>query len=156
MDLTSRPWSINSFALSKVWFRCHTVDLRVIDHTSMTSRMKSWLYQDQLLKPEEMVLHRPISMGGLQLHNVQMKAQASLIRIFIETAVHPTFQHSLFHSLLFRIHVLGDESILNPPKPPPYMAPSFFSTIRKVKETTPLNIATMTVSQWYRVLVRVR
>ena len=153
MDLTSRPWSINSFALSKVWFRCHTVDLRVVDHTSVTSKVKSWLYQDQLLKPEEMVLHRPISMGGLQLHNVQLKAQASLIRTFMETAAHPNFQHSLLHTLLYRIHVLGDDSIQNPPKSPPYLSPSFFSTIRSIKETTTLNITTMTVSQWYRVLI---
>ena len=27
MPLTMRPWSINSFALSKCWFRCHSVDL---------------------------------------------------------------------------------------------------------------------------------
>ena len=48
MDLTSRRWSLNSFALSKVWYRCHSVDLRVSDISSVTSKIKSWLFQDQL------------------------------------------------------------------------------------------------------------
>ena len=93
MDLTCRPWSLNNFALSKVWFRCHTVDLRMIDITKVTSNGKSWLFQDQLEKPEEMILHRPIHMGGLGLQNVKMKAQASLIKTFMETAAHPAFTH---------------------------------------------------------------
>ena len=48
MDLSSRPWSLNSYALRKVWFKCHTVDLRVTDINSITSNVKSWLFQDQL------------------------------------------------------------------------------------------------------------
>ena len=59
MDITSRPWSANSFALSKVWFRCHTVDLRVLDITAITSKVKSWIFQDQLEKPAEMIFVLP-------------------------------------------------------------------------------------------------
>ena len=77
MELTARPWSLNSYALTKVWYRCHTVDLRVTDITSITSKVKSWLYQDQLEKPEEMILYRPIMMGGLGLHHVKIKALSS-------------------------------------------------------------------------------
>ena len=153
MDLTSRPWSINSFALSKVWFRCHTVDLRAMDISGISSRVKSWLFQDQLEKPEEMILHRPISMGGLGLHNVRMKAQASLIRTFLETAVNSNFQNNLLHTILYRVHVLGEHLLEDPPSLPSYFSVSFFSTIRNVKENTPLNISTMTTAQWYRVLV---
>ena len=119
MDLTSRPWSLNSYATSKVWFRCHTVDLRVMDISSVTSKVKSWLYQDQLLKPEEMIIYRPIDMGGLQLHNVKIKALASLIRTFLETAVNPSFHHSLLHTILYRVYVLDDDSIHLLPKIPP-------------------------------------
>ena len=108
MDLSSRPWSLNSFALSKVWFKCHTVDLRVLDISGISGKVKSWLYQDQLEKPQEMILYRPTHMGGLGLHNVKYKALACLIRTFLETAVNPSFQRNLFHSILFRIHVLGD------------------------------------------------
>jgi hypothetical protein len=152
MDLTSRPWSLNSFALSKVWYRCHSVDLRVSDISSVTSKIKSWLFQDQVEKPEEMILHRPIQMGGLGLHNVKLKALASLIRTFMETAAHPKYHHNLFHTILYRVNVLEDDSIPSPPLPPYYPA-TFFQTIKYVKETTPLNVTTMSTADWYRVLV---
>lgn len=151
MDLTSRPWSINSYALSKAWFKCHTVDLRITDITNVTSKIKSWLFQDQLEKPEEMILYRPVKMGGLGLHNVRCKSKASLIRTFLETAIHPSFSHSLYHSLLYRAHVLCDDTITL--LPPPYFPPAFFETIKWVQDKTPLNVATMTTAEWYRVLV---
>ena len=153
MNLTSRPWSLNTYALTKVWNKCHTVDLRVCDINSITSKVKSWLFQDQLEKPAEMVLHRPIQLGGLGLHNVKYKAQASLIRSFMETAGHPSFRHSVYHSTLYRVYVLNDESVENPPPIPPYYSESFFQTIKQVKNSTPLNVATMTTAQWYRLLV---
>ena len=153
MDLTNRPWSLNTFALSKVWFKCHTVDLRALDINSINSKIKSWLFQDQLEKPQDMILFRPILRGGFGLHNVKFKALALRIRTFLETAINPIFQQNLLHSILYRIHVLGDESVpVNPPIPP-YFSPSFFQTIRHVKETTPLNVATMSTKQWYRLLV---
>ena len=34
----------------------------------------------------------------------------------------------------------------------PYYSPDFFSTIRKAKEETPLNVINMTISQWTRLL----
>jgi hypothetical protein len=153
MDISCRPWSLNTFALTKVWFKCHTVDLRVCDISSVTSKVKSWLFQDQLEKPAEMVLHRPIQMGGLGLHNVKMKALASLIRTFMETAANPKFTHSLYHTLLYRVYVLKDDSISNPPALPPYYSAGFFDIICKVKSDTPLNVCTMSTAQWYRVLV---
>ena len=151
MDLTSRPWSVNTYCLTKAWFKCHTVDLRVSDINSVTSKVKSWLFQDQLEKPEEMILFRPINMGGLGLHSVKIKAKVSLIRTFLETAVHPSFSHSLYHTLLYREHVLNDTTVSVPM--PPYFSASFFDSIRWVKENTPLNVATMSTAQWYRVLV---
>ena len=153
MDLTSRPWSLNTYVLSKVWFKCHTVDLRVMDTSNITSKIKSWLFQDQLEKPQEMILHRPVHVGGLGLHHVKYKAQASLIRTFLETAVSPSFKHSLLHSTLYRIHVLGYNSLPINPTIPPYFPLSFFQTIRQVKENTPLNVATMSTGQRYRLLL---
>ena len=150
---TDRPWSINTYALTKVWYRCHTVDLRVMDISSVTSKVKSWLFQDQLEKPPEMVLHTPVQMGGLGLHSVKYKAMASLIRTFLETAANPAFKHNLYHTLLYRVNVLDDDSVVNPPPLPPYYSAAFFSTIKNVKENTPLNVTTMSTAQWYRVLV---
>ena len=111
MDLSCRPWSINTYALSKVWFKCYTGDIRAMDSSSISSKVRSWLFQDQLEKPQEMILYRPIQMGGLGLHNVKFKALASLIRTFLETSVHPSFQHSQLHTILYRVYVLGDDSL---------------------------------------------
>ena len=69
----------------------------------------------------------------------------------METAVNPNFTHHLYHTLLYRVYVLTDDSISNPPALPPYYSAIF--TIRKVKFKTPLNVSTMSIDQWYRVLV---
>ena len=152
MPLTQRPWSINSFALSKVWFRCHSVDLRVADVTAITSSVKSWLYSDMFEKPSESVMVRPTDYGGLGVLSPKYKALASLIRSFLETAANPKFRRNQYHALLFRYHVMEEKSLPDPGYPP-YYSSEFFSTIKKVKDETPLNITTMSCSQWYRVLL---
>ena len=80
MPLNMRGWSLNQYCLSKVWFRTHSVDLRVMDLTKITSNIKSWLYADHLIKPEELVMHRPASYGGLGILNVEYKAMAASLR----------------------------------------------------------------------------
>ena len=37
LPVTQRGWSLNSYALSKVWFRAKSVDLRVGDVKAITS-----------------------------------------------------------------------------------------------------------------------
>ena len=109
-----RPWSLNFYVLSKVWFRCWSVDLRVADITAIQNSVKSWLYADLWEKPSEAVLHRSVTFGGLGLTSVKHKALAMLIRNFMETAAHPQFRRNLLHSTLFRYHVLEDDRITNP------------------------------------------
>ena len=152
MPLTQRPWSINSYALSKVWYKCNSVDLRVADISSITSKVKSWLYADQFEKPEELILYRPSTHGGLGMHHVKFKALAILIRSFLETAVNPKFLHNLYHSSLYKYHVLLQQDTPDPGLPP-YYSQSFFDTIRKVYENTTMNVATMSSSDWYNLLV---
>ena len=77
---------------------------------------------------------------------------AGLIRTFLETACIPKFQPSMYHSLLFRYHVLDDYSFPNPGYPPFYSA-EFFSIIRKVHRDSPLNVKHLSEKQWYRLLV---
>ena len=97
-------------------------------------------------------MFRPPSYGGLGLHNVQWKSTAGLIKTFLETACNPKYQTSLFHSLLYRYHVLEDHSVPNPGFPP-YYNRDFFSIIRKVHRETPLNVSQMSEKQWYTYLV---
>ena len=151
MPLTMRPWSINCYVLSKVWFRCGSVDLRVADISAITSSVKSWLYADLLEKPSEAVMCRPVSYGGLGVTSVRFKALAVLIRNFMETAANPKFKRSLLHSVLFRYHVLDDNSVPDPGYLP-YYNESFFETIKHVHLETPLNVTTMSTSEWVRIL----
>ena len=155
MPLILRPYSANTFALSKVWFKCSSVNLRNQDIDSITSQVKSWLYQDCLEKPSELVLYRHSRLGGLGLFNVKIRALALLVRSFLETACNPKFRHSLLHEILYRYHILGDDSIPDPGYLP-YYDRSFFSTIKHYKDNCPLNIEVMTTRQWYRVLLEDR
>ena len=129
MPLNMRPWSVNQYCLSKVFFRTHIVDMRVSDVTKITSLVKSWLYADQLLKPEEMVMYRPSHRGGLGVINVKLKALAGLIKTFLETAGNGIYRPSLYHSLLYRYQILDDHSVPDPGIPPFY-SNDFFNTIR--------------------------
>ena len=149
MPLSLRSWSMNSYCLSKVWFKTHCVDLRQLDVTKILSSVKSWMYADQYLKPEEITMFRPASYGGLGVHHVKLKAQAALTTTFLETACNPNFQNSLHHSCLFRYFVLEDDAIPNPGLPPFYSI-EFFEKIRKAHTETPLNITTMSEKDWYR------
>ena len=71
MPLTQRPHSINTFCLSKVWFRSASINLREGDIRFLNSQIKSWLFHDQLEYPEELVLYRPRRKGGLGLIHVK-------------------------------------------------------------------------------------
>jgi hypothetical protein len=152
MPITLRPYSANTFALSKVWFKCNSINLRLSDINTINSQVKSWMYQDCLEKPSETILYRDNKDGGLGLFHVRIRSLALLIRSFLETALNPNFRHSLFHEILFRYHVMGEDSLPNPGTTP-YYDPAFFTTIRHYQENCPLNIATMTTKQWYRVLI---
>ena len=152
VPLVSRPFSLNSYCLSKVWFRTHTVDLRAGDINTISGACKSWAYQDMLEKPHELLLYRPTDEGGLGLHHVRSKALAGLIATFLQTAANPNFQQSLFHNLLYRQNCLNDQTTPQVP-PPPYYSREFFDTIKEVVEKTPLNPIAMSVKQWYQYLL---
>ena len=124
-----------------------------VDH--INSQVKSWIYQDCLEKPSEVVLVRDCMDGGLGMFHVRLRSLALLIRSFLETAVNPCFRHSLLHEILFRYHVLGEDSIPDPGYLP-YYDKEFFQTIKHYKETSPMNIAVMTTKQWYRALLEDR
>ena len=152
MPFICRPFSLNTYALSKVWFRTSSVDLRAGDFSAITSKCKSYLYQDLLIKPGEVLLFRPTDEGGLGLHHIQSKSLAHLVATFLQTAAKTGFARSLFHETLYRYHVLGELDLPNPGYTPYYNA-EFFRIIKDVKENTPLNPKNMLVKEWYRHLV---
>ena len=153
LPITQRGWSLNAYALSKVWFRAKSVDLRVCDLNSISSSCKSWLYQDMLIKPEEMLLHRPPSYGGLGLHPIKQKALAGFISTFMQTAANPLYQSNLLHTLLYRKYVLEEDHVPGAPNQlPPYFSEELFAIIRNVKNQSSINIISMSEKDWSRCL----
>ena len=89
MPLLLRPYSANCYALSKCWFISSTVNFREQDISNINSSIKKLMYGNLLLKPEEMVLHRPVSAGGLGFISIKLKSLAYLLRTFLELSVNP-------------------------------------------------------------------
>jgi hypothetical protein len=89
---------------------------------------------------------------GLGLHNVKVRASAMLIHTFLAQAVSPRFPTNHYYSTLYRWHVLDQHDFLEPVRPPYYSA-AFFSTIKHVHNNTPLNVAWVSVKQWYQLLL---
>ena len=125
MPLNLRPHSVNTFAISKLMYRCNTIDLRIGDIKVFNKVVKSFLYADLIEKPDELTLYRDIDNGGLGLVNIQSRARASLISTFLQTAINPEFSRNHYHNFLYRYFVL-EESL---PKPdiPPNFSGDFFS-----------------------------
>ena len=126
--MSIQPYSANTYALAKVWFKCSSLNLRVHDINAINSQVKSWLYQDCLEKPSELVLFRDNSDGGLGIFNVKIRSPALLIRAFLETSANPKFSHSMYHEVLFRYPILGETTLPNPGYPLFYDQ-DFFNTI---------------------------
>ena len=76
MPLSQRPFSLNTYALPLIWYKCHCLDLREGDIKKLSSSVKSWLYADLLEKPEELLMYRPRKAGGLSVHHIKSKATA--------------------------------------------------------------------------------
>ena len=139
MPLSLRCHSVNTYCLPRVWFKCGSMDLRVGDIQKITSNIKSWVYADQLVKPEEIVMYKGRKEGGLGLTNVKFRAMAELIKAFLDTAINPKFRRNLFHQSLYSWHVEGERDI-------PDM-------IRSVKAEGLLRLSSMTIGMWYRTLL---
>ena len=73
----------------------------------------------------------------------------------METAANPNFRKSLFHQLLYRYHVLGEDDLPDPGLPP-YYDQAFFDTIKHYHQHSPLNVAVMSIKQWYQALLEDR
>ena len=78
-----------------------------------------------------------------------------LIRTFCELTVNPQFQHSVYLTALYRTRVLGEWCGAVVPNSP-YYSDEFFNILKHYHENSDLNIATMTIGQWTRVLTEDR
>ena len=94
-------------------------------------RLKKWIYANLILKPEELLLFRPVKSGGLGLVSIKQKSTAFLIRTFMEVAGNPEYQTSQYLNSLYQFYIL--EQDFSCPSLPQYYSASFFNTIREAK-----------------------
>ena len=83
MPLMDWPKSVNTFALSKIWYRSAAIDFKCGDIAKFYSKIKSWIYQDSFLKLDQKLLFRKTENGGLGLTHIQSKMTASLLCGFL-------------------------------------------------------------------------
>ena len=119
MPLLDRPTSINTYALSKIWYRAASINFKVGDIDNMQSKIKSWLNQDTFEKPQEEILYRKKEDGGLNLTNIKFKMKAYLITNFLQTACNDEFKQNLYHNSLYEYYINGI-GLKAPPLPPYY------------------------------------
>ena len=123
--------------------------MREGDFTAIDSSIKKWLYADVFFKPEQLLLYRAASQGGLGLVSVKLKSQALFIRNFMDLAANSKYLHSQYLNILYRAKVLEEE--IATPALPPYLDASFFDTIKSALNLG-YPISTMKTRHWYRFL----
>ena len=152
MPLSQRPYSVNTYALSKVWFRSASIYFREGDFKNMNSSIKQWLYRDIPLKPEETVLFRSVQDGGLGLTSVKHKSLAMLIHNFLDLAANPNYLNSMFLKQIYNKHVL-DEDIDCPKLPQYFKDCEDFFDIMKDAMSEGKDIVNMTTKDWYHYIL---
>ena len=130
MCLNLRSHSTNTYAFSKLLYRCNVIDLCIEDINVFKSTVKSFIYIDLLEKPSDTTLYRDIKDGGLGFLHIQYRAKAALLSSFLQTAVNPNYSQNSYHNVLYRYYV--QDEILPPPKIPPNFSRDFFPILRKL------------------------
>ena len=151
MSLTQRPWSINTYLLPKIYHRCHVIPLRVCDMNGIKKQINRFLFCDQLEKPGPILQYRPRSSGGLQVHNIDYKSKAMLLRSYLETAIIDSYQHFPLQEAIFRYFVLEDHTIARPRLPKCYSL-EFIAHMRLARSMGH-NLEIMTSKDWYLFLL---
>ena len=146
MPLIQRSFSVNCYLLPKVWFRCHIVPLRKGDSDNFKKVVNRFLFADQLEKPQDLLKYRSRCKGGLQLHNIDCKAIAMLIKTFLEMSISSKFRTSLYFNALYEFYVL-DNTAISPPRCPPFYNQQFFDIIKSAREEN--QIVEWSSKQWY-------
>ena len=151
MPLTMRSHSCNTYAFSKLLYKCNSIDLRVADFDMFKSSAKSFIYADLLAKPCELVLFRSPKKGGLGLVNFKTCAKASLIATFLQTAINPKFTQIPYHNALYRHYVLS--KTMPVPAIPGNFPDDFFSTIKRALAELG-DLENISIGKLYKYLVR--
>ena len=121
MPITSRGLACNTWASSRVWFRCATIPLSKGSVAEINKDLRSWILADCLQKPTTTTLCRSRVKGGLGMQSVGMRGLATRIRTLCELAMDSSFEQSLLLNTIYRREIYGEfAGGLNTPSNPYY------------------------------------
>ena len=152
--LICRPFTANTYIMSKVSYRSAVLNLRIQDTNKIQAAVKQWISQNLLLKPPEVLLFREVENGGLGLVNTSARCTANLLKTFVEQC-HPQSKFpSLYLNSLYRCYVT-EELEPSTVKRPPYYTEEFFQLIKEAREDSNDNILSISTRGWQtRILER--
>ena len=153
VSLYLRPLLVNSFCLSKIWYKTHSLQLRQSDIASIESNCKKYIYKGMLLKPEPEILYRPRAAGGLGLIDPTCKALACMIKTLIECTDNPKYPPSSYLQLQLDKYITKKELLKK--NHPPWLSERLISEISTQIENNPgKNIHDLKERGWYEAIIR--
>ena len=132
LPMSLRAHMINTWAISKTYHISNIFRLRVGDINLIFSAFKNFLFCDMLEWPEENISLRPITAGGLELFDIEMRSLSFLINNFLQTSINPNFRRNTYHEALLNCYVF-DIDLQKKPAIPPYFGGNFFESVKIVK-----------------------
>ena len=146
--LTCKPHTANTYLLSKISYRSGVVSLRASDTRKLQSALKQWVSQELLQKPAEVLLYRDKSEGGLELVNVAARANANLIKNFLDLGHPLSSSPSIYMKAVYSAFVLEEEDMQLLVKKPSFLPQLVYDTIREAWEEEGDLIARFTTKTW--------
>ena len=142
-DLVLKPHSANCYLLSKISHKAGAVHLRSTDVKKLQSCIRSWVSQELLKNPPEVLLYRDPSEGGLGLVNVHARAMANLIKNFLHM-VH----ESLYMCTVYKAFVLEEEECKALVRKPSFFPEIVYELTKEAITDMRGNIFSLSTKQW--------
>ena len=99
-SLVLKPHLANVYLLSKISHKSAAVHLYKNDVQKLQYAIKSWVSQELLKKPKELLLFRNKEDGGLGLVNVQARAMANLTRSFLQSVLSSSYSLAIYNAFV--------------------------------------------------------
>ena len=141
--LVLKPHLANVYLLSKISHKAAAVHLRSTDVKKLQSAIRSWVTQELLRKPKEVLLYRSTEEGGLGLVNVHARAMANLTRSFLQS-VHT----SSYMLAIFKAFVKEEEEAKQFVKKPSFFPDSMYVLIKEAYRDLRGQIFILSAKQW--------
>ena len=141
--LVLKPHLANVYLLSKISHKAAAVHLKSTDVQKLQHAIKSWVSQELLRKPKELLLYRSKEDGGLGLVNVKARAMANLTRTFLQSVLSSTYS-----SAIYKAFVKDDEDAKQIVKKPSFYPEAMFASVKEALRDLGGQIFSLTAKQW--------